>query len=92
MSFRNELLPHYEAHCSTSVLNPIETMLLLRQLRPEQVASLSPPAVAQMVHAFRLKAEQLVFANPLLSNALGHGALNGAHSPERLSPAVGRGK
>lgn len=62
-------------------LNPIETMLLLRQLRPEQVASLSPPAVAQMVHAFRLKADTLVFANPLLSNALGHGALNRAHLP-----------
>ena len=62
-------------------LNPIETMLLLRQLRPDQVASLSPPAVAQMVHAFRLKADTLIFANPLLSNALGHGALNGAHLP-----------
>lgn len=62
-------------------LNPIETMLLLRQLRPEQVASLSPPAVGQMVHAFRLKADTLIFANPLLSNALGHGALNGAHLP-----------
>ena len=55
-------------------LNPIETMLLLRQRRPEQVASLSPPAVTQMVRAFRLKAEELVFANPLLSNALGHAA------------------
>ena len=51
-------------------LNPIETMLLLRRLRPEQVASLSPPAVAQMVDAFRHRTETLVFANPLLRDAL----------------------
>ena len=51
-------------------LNPIETMLLLRQLRPEQVASLSPPAVARLVAAFRERTETLVFANPLLREAL----------------------
>ena len=68
-------------------LNPIETMLLLRQLRPEQVASLSPPAVAQTVEAFRLKAQALIFANPLLRDALGRGA----HLPRpRASPAAGK--
>ena len=51
-------------------LNPIETMLLLRRLRPEQVASLSPPAVARLVAMFRERAETLVFANPLLREAL----------------------
>ena len=57
-------------------LDPIATMLLLRRLRPEQVASLSPPAVAQAIRAFQLKAEQLVFGNPSLSKALaGHGAV-----------------
>lgn len=57
-------------------LDPIATMLLLRRLRPEQVASLAPPAVAQAIRAFRLKAEQLVFSNPSLSKALaGHGAV-----------------
>ena len=57
-------------------LDPIATMLLLQRLRPEQVASLSPPAVAQAIRAFQLKAEQLVFGNPSLSKALaGHGAV-----------------
>ena len=51
-------------------LNPIDTMLLLRQLQPEQVASLSPPAVARLVATFRERAETLVFANPLLREAL----------------------
>ena len=51
-------------------LNPIDTMLLLRQLQPEQVASLSPPAVARLVATFRGRAETLVFANPLLREAL----------------------
>ena len=51
-------------------LNPIDTMLLLRQLQPEQVASLSPPAVAQLVATFRERTETLVFANPLLREVL----------------------
>ena len=51
-------------------LNPIETMLLLRQLQPEQVASLSPPAVSRLVATFRERTETLVFANPLLREAL----------------------
>ena len=51
-------------------LNPIDTMLLLRQLQPEQVASLSPPAVARLVATFRERAETLVFANPVLREAL----------------------
>ena len=50
--------------------HPIDTMLLLRQLQPEQVASLSPPAVARLVATFRERAETLVFANPLLREAL----------------------
>jgi hypothetical protein len=51
-------------------LNPIETMLLLRHLKPEQVGSLSPPAVQQIVTEFREKTERLVFANPVLRDAL----------------------
>jgi len=51
-------------------LNPIETMLLLRRLRPEQVESLSPSPVMEMVAAFREKTERLVFANPMLRDAL----------------------
>jgi hypothetical protein len=34
------------------------------------VASLSPPAVARLVAAFRERTETLVFANPLLREAL----------------------
>ena len=51
-------------------LGPIESMLVLRALRPEQVASLSPPAVSQLVSAFRTRSELLVYGNPKLRDAL----------------------
>ena len=51
-------------------LDPIESMLLLRQLLPQEVASLQPPAVAELVTAFRRKAEHLIFSNPMLRDAL----------------------
>ena len=51
-------------------LDPIESMLLLRQLLPHEVESLQPPAVAELVTGFRRKAEQLVFSNPMLRDAL----------------------
>ena len=51
-------------------LDPIQSMLLLRRLTTSQMASLAPPAVAQMVDAFRYQTETLIFANPLLRDAL----------------------
>lgn len=57
-------------------LDPIGSMLLLRQLTPEQVESLTPAEVVHIVSSFREKTEAVIFSNPVLSQALRlrHGA------------------